>query len=462
MATTAAATTTGNDTQPTATTRMAATTANDTPSSSSTTFTGTTTTTITRHTFTKYGRTTSYLAAGPQTGPLLIFIHGWPATADVWTTQLEAFSALHFRCVAPDLPGYGGSQSQPQSQSGANHKSKEDGQSQSQSRDTPAPEPKDADPSLYTLQNVVTQLVNLLKYGLQREEAIWIGGGAGHDWGAAVVWTLVAHHPEVCLGVVNMALPYRTLEMGLGELVKYADRDLYAEDDYPFAQWGYMAWYEKLAREKEFGNAVALWKRDVEAFLKVWFARRPQEVFGGDDKKEGEEKAEIADAADIDTNHKSAFTGRVLKDGGFFGAAEAAPPQIPLSDTLLTEDMLRKLFSAFDATRFWAPTAYYLNGDANLKWCEDWSVNDGVVSVPVLFIECLNDVVAGTYNSPRMKEPMEAYCRKLTTVGIDAGHLVALEKPHETNAAILRWVAREIPEERGWPYGKKNPLKKNV
>lgn len=49
---------------------------------------------------------TFYLAAGPPNGPLLIFIHGWPAIAKTWKPQLEAFASLGFRVVAPDMPGW--------------------------------------------------------------------------------------------------------------------------------------------------------------------------------------------------------------------------------------------------------------------------------------------------------------------------------------------------------------------
>lgn len=46
-----------------------------------------------------------YHAAGPADGPLLIFIHGWPAIGKTWKKQLEAFALLGFRCIAPDMPG---------------------------------------------------------------------------------------------------------------------------------------------------------------------------------------------------------------------------------------------------------------------------------------------------------------------------------------------------------------------
>lgn len=46
-----------------------------------------------------------YLAAGPTNGPLLVFIHGWPAIGKLWKPQLDAFASLGFRVVAPDMPG---------------------------------------------------------------------------------------------------------------------------------------------------------------------------------------------------------------------------------------------------------------------------------------------------------------------------------------------------------------------
>lgn len=51
------------------------------------------------------GKKTYYVAAGPTDGPLLIFIHGWPAIAKLWKPQLETFASLGFRVVSPDMPG---------------------------------------------------------------------------------------------------------------------------------------------------------------------------------------------------------------------------------------------------------------------------------------------------------------------------------------------------------------------
>ncbi len=52
---------------------------------------------------------TAWIEVGPTDGPLLIFLHGWPALGLIWRSQLEHFAANGWRCVAPDMRGYGAS-----------------------------------------------------------------------------------------------------------------------------------------------------------------------------------------------------------------------------------------------------------------------------------------------------------------------------------------------------------------
>jgi len=163
---------------------------------------------ITEHEFTKNGDKHFYLAAGPQLGPLLIFIHGWPAIAETWKPQLLAFAALGFRAVAPDNRGYG--------------------------RTVATKERQD-----YRLEQHVSDMLGLLAH-LERDQAVWIG----HDWGASLVWSFAAHHPEKCRAVVNMCVPYRVLELGLDALVATVNREIYPKDKYPYGQWDYQHNYE--------------------------------------------------------------------------------------------------------------------------------------------------------------------------------------------------------------------------
>ena len=62
---------------------------------------------ITEHTTKSSRHTTFYLASGPQDGPPVIFVHGWPELSISWRHQLPAMGALGFRAIAPDMRGYG-------------------------------------------------------------------------------------------------------------------------------------------------------------------------------------------------------------------------------------------------------------------------------------------------------------------------------------------------------------------
>lgn len=64
-------------------------------------------TTITEHATRSERHTTFYLSAGPQDGPLIIFVHGWPELSLSWRHQLRAMGGLGFHAIAPDMRGYG-------------------------------------------------------------------------------------------------------------------------------------------------------------------------------------------------------------------------------------------------------------------------------------------------------------------------------------------------------------------
>ncbi len=65
---------------------------------------------VTEHYFRSARHGSFYLAAGPEDGPLIVFVHGWPELAISWRHQIETFAALGYRVVAPDMRGYGRSQ----------------------------------------------------------------------------------------------------------------------------------------------------------------------------------------------------------------------------------------------------------------------------------------------------------------------------------------------------------------
>jgi len=113
-------------------------------------------------------------------GRPVLLLHGFPDSHALWRDQIPALVDSGHRVIAPDLPGYGESE-------------------------TPAQ--LDA----YRLRNVVMGLVELLDKLEVESTAV-----VGHDWGAATAWCLAAFVPDrvdhlAALSVGHPAVP-RTLK----------------------------------------------------------------------------------------------------------------------------------------------------------------------------------------------------------------------------------------------------------
>lgn len=110
--------------------------------------------------------------AGPEDGPLLVLIHGWPELSYSWRYQIPALAEAGYRVIAPDMRGYGGSD---------------------------APEAIEA----YNIEELTGDIAGLVNsYG--RDKATLIG----HDWGAAVGWYAMLMNPELYDGYVAMSVPF--------------------------------------------------------------------------------------------------------------------------------------------------------------------------------------------------------------------------------------------------------------
>lgn len=331
---------------------------------------------MTAHTLTTPSHTTSYLAAGPAGGPLLLFAHGWPALAATWRKQLTHFAALGYRVVAPDLRGYGHSTVY-------------------------------GSPDAYRQENVVHDMLELLDH-LGRERAVWIG----HDWGSPTVWNLASHHPDHTAAVAGLAVPYRSLELGLGALLPLVNRDLYPEVTYPMAQFDYMAYYEEHPE-----RATAVLDADPGSSVRALYRR-------GDPITPGTRVSPLA---------------TLRRDGGWFGGADRAP-DLPLDTAVLTEEDAEVLTESLARNGFAGPTAYYLNHEANAVYARQ-AVNGGRLDLPVLFLGADYDATADVVTT-RLAEPMRAYCSDLTEARVPAGHWLQLERPDLVNAHLADWLSR--------------------
>lgn len=203
-----------------------------------------------------------YLEAGPQDGPLLIFIHGWPELAISYRHQLPVFGQLGFRAIALDMPGFGRS---------VVHRRHED----------------------YALEKLNADLAEFIDH-LGIDRAVWVG----HDWGSVVVWGFAAHYPERCHAVASLNVPYRTVELGVEHLVSLVDRAVYDPETYPEGPWDYM--YQ---HEEHFDRTRKVFEDNTEAFFKLMFAK-----------------------GDRDGAMTPTITAGVRKRGGWFGGDAPPPP----------------------------------------------------------------------------------------------------------------------------------------
>jgi pimeloyl-ACP methyl ester carboxylesterase len=220
---------------------------------------------LTARTFRSPRHTTHYREAGPADGPLLMFVHGWPEIGLMWRAQIEASAAEGWRCVAPDMRGYGGSS---------------------------AP----GETSAYAVKEIVADMVELYDH-LGARPAIWVG----HDWGSPVVAALAAHHPARSRGVVLMSVPYFPTAFALPSLVPLVDRRLYPAEQYPDGQWDYFRFYQT-----HFEQTVSDFDADIPAALAAIYRR--------------------GNPAAVDQPSPNAS---VTRNGGRYGAAHRAPPTQP-------------------------------------------------------------------------------------------------------------------------------------
>jgi pimeloyl-ACP methyl ester carboxylesterase len=210
---------------------------------------------VTEHTVKSARHTTGYLACGGRDAPLLIFVHGWPELSLSWRHQLPVFAALGFRCVAPDMRGYGRSSSYSRHEDFA--------------------------------QSVIVQDMIELLAALGRDTAVWIG----HDWGGPVVWNMASHHPERTAGVVGLCVPYIADGFTLDTIVPLVDRSVYPPDEYPVGQWDYQLNYV------ENFDATARWFEDnVSNVIALLFRRGDPAAVG-----------------------RPTFAASIRKSGGWFG-----------------------------------------------------------------------------------------------------------------------------------------------
>jgi epoxide hydrolase 4 len=117
--------------------------------------------------------TLNAVAAGPRDGPVVLLLHGFPEFWYGWHKQIDPLAAAGFRVIVPDQRGY-------------NKSSKPSGVRS------------------YALTELVSDVIAIADQ--LGQERIFL---AGHDWGAAVAWSVALLHPNrvAKLAILNVPHP---------------------------------------------------------------------------------------------------------------------------------------------------------------------------------------------------------------------------------------------------------------
>ncbi|KAI1152507.1 hypothetical protein F4825DRAFT_450479 [Nemania diffusa] len=180
-----------------------------------------------------------------------------------------------------------------------------------------------------------------------------------------------AAHPAAVQALVPLCIPYKPAELGLDHLVSLVDRTIYLEDEYPFGQWDYMAYYEEI-----FEKCVAEFEANIPALCKIMFA--PLQGYS------------------TGNAFKPAFTASIRKSNGLFGGIPA-PPAEALPDPMLEEEVFNAFVKATEEMGLWPGSAVYFNHKVNAAYSSQ-APNGGRFGreKPVLYIHARFDFICIT------------------------------------------------------------------
>jgi pimeloyl-ACP methyl ester carboxylesterase len=113
---------------------------------------------------------------GPEDGPLVLMLHGFPQSRHTWREQVPALAAAGFRAVAPDQRGY-----------------------------SPGARPDPAELAHYAFDRLITDVLDLadaLGHAHRRFHLV------GHDWSGQVSWGVAAQRPERLASLAVLSRPH--------------------------------------------------------------------------------------------------------------------------------------------------------------------------------------------------------------------------------------------------------------
>ena len=132
------------------------------------------------------------LVAGPDSGPLVLLLHGFAESFHTWRSQLDALATAGYRAVAPSQRGY-----------------------------SPGARPDVHDTANYAFDKLMGDAMDIASAcgGSRRFHLV------GHDWGGSIAWGIADKYPERLASLTVLSRPHpvsfnKALAMADGEQAK--------------------------------------------------------------------------------------------------------------------------------------------------------------------------------------------------------------------------------------------------
>jgi pimeloyl-ACP methyl ester carboxylesterase len=222
---------------------------------------------------------------------------------------------------------------------------------------------------------------------------------SGHDWGSMVVWEMGRLHPDRVSSIYNMSVPYSQSPGPPTQIFEH----IFA------GKFFYMLYFQAV------GPAEEEFKADPRLFLRTMLYSAGGEGMANPNPL-------VVDAPREGTR--------------FMDIMAKAPDTLP---AWLTEEDVDTYADAFKKSGFFGPVSFYRNLDAN--WERSKDIPASTYTMPTGFLTGSLDPV--NFMMPGAADAMAAVLPNFKggTVVEGAGHWVQQEKPAETNAALLAFLA---------------------
>ncbi|CAE7041303.1 ephA [Symbiodinium sp. CCMP2456] len=328
-----------------------------------------------------------------KANPLVLLVHGWPECWFSWRWQLPALAEAGYYAVAPDMPGYGGTDS-----------------------------PKEV--ARYDSRSIGKDLLSLL--GALGKDCYAL---VGHDWGALHVWLIGSLFPEAFPRLCAMSVPPHILHGQRPPVVELAARH--------GPNFNYIVYHNEYTRYGE-----------------SWPVHDPSAVSGPADQEYDADPENFLlriylsgalGTSEVKAIPLEADRNKDLKRSS--GGCRTRLPQpvrgAPLP-SWLPRPALDRFVDEFRKSGFRGGLNYYRCLDRNWAQVQEPLKKRGrKVLQPLLFIAGeLDNVIHTNGGMEASTAVLRKTCADLRGIVYipDCGHWNTQEKPHETNVALIGFL----------------------